>query len=535
LSIASLAKDEDRATKTLPVSRATFNLSDRSAFDAAVALSVEWIAKTAAVELPSDAALGSNFELSEPGSRATVSALHLHDEQGHVWAARTVYLGDRVAGRKWLTDIFVEQRAGSLTRFGAQLACQCNIDDPGFDHSRPRVVRDLIESLAADADGEALTNDVISISTEEVGQFAGLLYNPERRLPVVLVSVDDSEGAQVNLERLANRLSGTAHLRSIGPEPSFELTRTVGKRMSTFNGAIRIYMPGLERETEDPFKHPLWLCPASGINPRAIDQIASRVLPLGFRDSDSTARFWRVGLLRQAASRAAANATSGSHEEQLLAEVEALRAELDASKEAAQAAEALMNDEAAKLTDLQADFAQLEDENYSLRERIRRLAQGGPRGATSLSPDEIFSVFEGDPSLETALRITSAMFPDRVVVLDSAIESARDSYAFRHRRKAFELLWSLSTTYWSALSEGASDVTARQCFGASYAAKEAETISKAGRRRRTFNFEGTEIEMERHLKIGVADNKSETLRIHFEWLADRRLIVIGHCGAHLNF
>jgi hypothetical protein len=521
--------------RNLPVSRAIFDLSDRGAFDAAVSLSVEWISNTAGLQLPAEAALGSSFEFSEAGARATVSALRLHDEQGHIWAARTIYLGDKVVGRKWLTDIFVEQRAGSLARFGAQLTCQCTADDPGFDHSRPRIVRDLIDRLAAEADGESLTNEVVGVSSEDVGQLASLLYNPERRLPVVLVSIDDTGGAQIDLERLANRLSGSAHLRSIATEPSFEMTRTVGKRMSTFNGAIRLYMPGLETETEDPFKHPLWLCPASGSNPRAIDQIASRVLPLRFRDSEGSARFWRVGLLRQAASRAAADAADGPREEQLLAEIEALRAEVDASKEAGQAAEALMNEEAAKLTALQADFAQLEDENYSLRERMRGLAQGGAKNNPALAPDEIQAVFERDPSLETSLRVISALFPDRMVVLESAIESARDSFSFRHRSKAFELLWSLCTSYWSALAEGGGDGIARQCFGSSYAAKEAETISKAGRKRRTFVFDGAEIEMERHLKIGVADNKSETLRVHFEWINDRRLIVIGHCGAHLDF
>lgn len=531
-----LSSSEGPATaRTLPVSRAIFDLSDRGAFEAAVTQSVEWIAKIASADLPADAALGRSFEFNEATARARVSALRLDDEQGQVWAARTTYLGDRVAGRKWVTDIFVEQRGGALTRFGAQLACQCNIDDPGFDHSRPRIVRELIESLAVEADSEALTNEFVPVSNEEVEQLSGLLYNPARRLPVIVVSVDDEGGAQVSLERLANRLSGTAHLRSISSEPSFELTRTVGKRMSVFNGAIRIYMPGLEAETEDPFKHPLWLCPSSGNNPRAIDQIAARVLPLGFRDADGSGRFWRVGLLRQAVSRAVANAGIGSREDQLLAEIDALRAETEASKETAQAAEALMNEESVKLSTLQSDYAQLEEENISLRDRIKRLGQVGSRTTTPLASEDVWSVFEKEPSLETSLRIVSALFADRVVVLESAFESARDSFRFRHRAKAFELLWSLCTSYWMALSQGESDVTARKCFGAAYAAKESDTLSKGGRVRRTFGYEGVDIEMERHLKIGVADNKSDTLRIHFEWLGEKRLILIGHCGAHLNF
>ena len=41
--------------------------------------------------------------------------------------------------------------------------------------------------------------------------------------------------------------------------------------------------------------------------------------------------------------------------------------------------------------------------------------------------------------------------------------------------------------------------------------------------------------MEKHLKYGVKDSLAETLRVHFEWLADEKKLVIGHCGKHLNF
>ena len=41
--------------------------------------------------------------------------------------------------------------------------------------------------------------------------------------------------------------------------------------------------------------------------------------------------------------------------------------------------------------------------------------------------------------------------------------------------------------------------------------------------------------MEKHLKHGVKDSVAETLRIHFEWVADQKKLVIGHCGKHLDF
>jgi hypothetical protein len=38
-----------------------------------------------------------------------------------------------------------------------------------------------------------------------------------------------------------------------------------------------------------------------------------------------------------------------------------------------------------------------------------------------------------------------------------------------------------------------------------------------------------------HLKIGAKPSATETLRIHFEWDPEARVIVIGYCGEHLDF
>ncbi|MCY1553797.1 hypothetical protein D9M68_903170 [compost metagenome] len=111
-----------------------------------------------------------------------------------------------------------------------------------------------------------------------------------------------------------------------------------------------------------------------------------------------------------------------------------------------------------------------------------------------------------------------------------------DRAGFQHGGKAFELLSKLAAGYWSALAAGSTDQTAKAVFGRnSYAAKESESLSNDGKRRRTFSYLDKDFLMERHLKHGVKDSTAETLRIHFEWLADPTKIVIGHCGKHLDF
>ena len=98
-----------------------------------------------------------------------------------------------------------------------------------------------------------------------------------------------------------------------------------------------------------------------------------------------------------------------------------------------------------------------------------------------------------------------------------------------------DLLVRLVTRYRDVLMKSG-DSRARQVFGRSeYAAKESESVmaNKDMRRQRTFDYDGTQVEMFRHLKIGVVDDLTQTIRVYFHWDGTRKRIVIGYCGKHL--
>ncbi len=73
-------------------------------------------------------------------------------------------------------------------------------------------------------------------------------------------------------------------------------------------------------------------------------------------------------------------------------------------------------------------------------------------------------------------------------------------------------------------------------FGENYAAQESERVetNQRLRKRRVFNYKGEPLPMMKHLKIGVKPGVTDTIRVHFEWVASQRIIVIGHCGRHLD-
>jgi len=190
-----------------------------------------------------------------------------------------------------------------------------------------------------------------------------------------------------------------------------------------------------------------------------------------------------------------------------------------------------------------------EDTQRDQRSKIEALklqleSTGSTSDESPYAPEDIVAVAEtvasaikNAPTPEECLTLLEHLFPTRVVILPEAWTSSRESVGFRYGQKLYGLLHALSTTYWLALCEGTPDQEARRVFGSAYAAKESDGVAsnKGAKRRRTFRFGGVDHVMVKHLKIGVKDNAGESIRVHFEWFAEHKRIVIGHCGPHIPF
>ena len=135
---------------------------------------------------------------------------------------------------------------------------------------------------------------------------------------------------------------------------------------------------------------------------------------------------------------------------------------------------------------------------------------------------------------EQILHLLAHLFPNELVVLDSAYDSAREIERFRNSRRAFELLWRLATEYPALMRSGNGHrASCDDLFGGDAYAAQDHDSSDYCRRARTFHYAGKAIYMPEHLKIGKSFDPNETLRIHFKWLNDEGKVAIGHCGKHL--
>lgn len=163
---------------------------------------------------------------------------------------------------------------------------------------------------------------------------------------------------------------------------------------------------------------------------------------------------------------------------------------------------------------------------------ISHLTGSGVGGSVCIRSDNFMRIDYTTPHL--LLSSIQKHFSDRAVVLPSAWKSIKRLVTFRYLEELSTMLVQLVTTYVDSLRYGKGDAEARSVFGKAYAAKEAKTLHKSGRERRTFDYNGSWVFMERHLKIGTnKDSPSETARVHFHWDAQSQRVIIGWCGPHL--
>ena len=147
---------------------------------------------------------------------------------------------------------------------------------------RPRIVRDLVGEFGAEADGVGLSVEPRVVASDDVRELVGLLADEARSLPVVVLTVAEDTGRpSADPRRIASELVGIAHTAVLATVPaSYALTDAVGKRVSVFNGAVRIYWPGFTVDA-DPYSHRLYLR-------RTVEQIDARTTrgsrPAGMAD-----------------------------------------------------------------------------------------------------------------------------------------------------------------------------------------------------------------------------------------------------------
>lgn len=456
-----------------------------------------------------------------------------------------------VRGRQWVTEIGLKVVEGS-----AHISCVVSTEESStlvldpVQASRPRLIRYIASNIDKSTDA-SLDNSIPGLSVKRVGSshetFRGLTFDIEsavRDYPIVLVSPDRDGEYLVKPEHLQQDLVGLAQVVRVEPNfDSYLMEEILGRRWSAWDGAINIlHMPtpnGYIRsrvflsetilnwgETQhDRISQILaWVTHNTNI-PRLRKRIRPEgVMSLAIRQSLEETKKKQSTLneveVREELQRLAQAAEEQNQWVALLEETNGnLEQELQQVK-----------------LDLDDKAQELSVERHTIRALKDQLRESGTSTSSIDGEHLIQMISRSDvPEPYECLELIEAVYGDRCEILDSAKQSSKESNRFSQSRQLLDLLIRLVTNYRETLiSKG--DSEARKVFGQNeFAAKESETVLNNSdlRRAREFLYRGESVGMYRHLKIGVADNSEQTIRVHFHWDHSRQKIIIGYCGKHL--
>lgn len=440
----------------------------------------------------------------------------------------------------------------------------------------PSIVRNLLEWNGPNL----LPRDVIDSSCTHVeeadveGFVDYVLLNSTRELPFLILTPSISTAEfLVDGEHVARRLAAMVRVaRLVTPDAARKLTnhlsaRGFDRKFGVFDGGARIYGAPLSAE-HSPYRHYLWI----GSRIAAVDaaerdgwlasDVAAQILrqtvpPTFFQSIEHHDRDERRRAAAAVLSKSVPPPPAPTPSEP--PEYVALRARQKELEAALASAGRDYADLAHEYESLEASYKRKDEEcveKEQVHEELRDELEGkrllianlqdrldvaklkpGAMGLDDELRTALLAALHGRPTPEQSLLVVKALYPDRVIVHPKAINSAKQSEGFKHPDKVFHLLMCLVGPYWEALNSGKGDTQARVVLGSNYSPKESKTTmeNKRAAELRTVVHNGRELVLWAHLKIGVKqDSDAETFRAHFEWLADERRILIGHCGPHLD-
>ena len=185
---------------------------------------------------------------------------------------------------------------------------------------------------------------------------------------------------------------------------------------------------------------------------------------------------------------------------------------------------------------------ELQSKNLGLAARVQTLEMGlaarreseASQGVDGRVREAMQLALEGGNQITPSqcLLLIKAIYPE-TDILPSAWTSAEEAACFEQTDRLWQSLTVLAGKYVAAINGGTPDSEARNLFTSSqYAANESKTTSRSSdlRKHREFVYQGARVFFEQHLRIGVAKDVRQTIRVYFKIIEGR--LVIAHCGEH---
>lgn len=372
------------------------------------------------------------------------------------------------------------------------------------------------------------------------------LDDPARRYPIVYVSRPATGTLLLDAGALARALAGSAIvLVADSPDLDTELDWLLPAAFKCVGGALRVYLPGTRLEDDaDARRHryldPTALATVDGELPASLAAAITRWADGAFSGWLTTpaelherAREARLADLR---ARELADVDGLREYVRLLEEenthlherLDTLGVQFDQAR-----------DEIAQVEELKARLQAASAEREKLRQTQLTRAASDEQAVQQQAA--IQALRELPETLPAILDLIARLFPARVRVTTRASKSAEEAAIERARdgRLGWPLLHALATTLHDLVfaEPPISDIETafQQQTGIEVAFTETKQTNRNDRMmglRRDVDDRGEPIDITPHLKLGSRPPRQ--LRVHFAIDRERRLLIIGHCGDHLE-
>ena len=393
----------------------------------------------------------------EPDAAKAVRFLGLSGAQGAAWAVEADELDGEFSRRRWHTRIGLAPAGGGGCILNVQVSHYAVNGFFGYQRnplpSVPRVVRDILASGKLDVriGASRVSVEEIYLDADTLKRdFMPSLTDRARCLPIVLMTTDDDGKTPVwDATELASKLVGMATVYVIDMRDGVLVQafrdllpdRTPAGRYRIGRSAVMVYRPGIDLSTEDSLsactlftRHRVERYAAGGrdgfINVlmqglgRGIDSRPGDVAGIGdvlwLRSrAESERQGERIERLR---ARTKAPAEPVADIDGLRAEIARLRSDAEAWEEIATDQERSYSDATAKVDELTRTVQRLEGEKRALeRKAAQCAAPSDDDGAARVA--ECLQVIPRD--LADLLKLARSIWPDRIVVLPEAMDSAK--------------------------------------------------------------------------------------------------------------
>lgn len=459
----------------------------------------------------------------------SVQLLRLQNGEGLTRAAAVRFEHSDEQSRYWRTDCVLTTLAEPETavRFAVTVAAGssgASVSPVNPPRTRPRIVRAMMDRFGA-RERFPLKPTFLRISADEAERFVDFLLDPERNVPVVLISRRnrDAEWA-CDPADLSDKLVGIAYVCVANDtQLSWALARYIDNSLNTYDGAVRVYWPHMKPD-DSPYRHRLWtqqrLFAMEGAQRSLADELlglvaaasVTRRMPSLVRWEDIEREITKQTIQRLQVS---GSPSAAAASEDWLRQYELDLAALDAARQ--------------ELASLSERLLEKEEEVRQWKQLYLRSQRSKPSVAAEAGDDDAL-VEDSASAIETAARD----FKERLEFMDGRIQ--REAQQFEEPELLYAAFRWLVTIYWNAKTgvERCADLdkSCRETCQFRFTAHQSEITMGMFASDYKVSYRGSKISLKEHIGFGTSTEPRHSIRIAFFFDEASGKVIIGYVGQH---